>query len=66
MSVPEVIYKFLKSNHSKKYCTGCINIRLKTPGQPQVNQVCLAFGLTSDFIWEMGSCDHCKKNVLVI
>ncbi len=62
---PEAIYEFLTSRTPASYCDDCVARNTSIGPRQQVNPICAALGLTSDFDRQQGVCQDCRGTKLV-
>ncbi|MCK1286575.1 hypothetical protein IVB41_21885 [Bradyrhizobium sp. 44] len=65
MTNPEKIYAFLRSETPKAYCDDCVAKLADIYPRQQINPVCAALGLTSDFDRREAVCEDCRALKLV-
>ncbi len=66
MTIAERINYFITAQSPDTSCAGCITRKLGLTRLQHVKQVTVALGTTRDFVREVGVCDFCGEERMVI
>ena len=65
MTIPEPVYAFLRDRTPASVCDDCLAKQADVSQRQTVNTIASAFGLTTDFARQNGTCSLCHGEKLV-